>query len=305
MINLSCLLQSPEVSSQFSVLRCSVLLPRGQLLPADSFPAALPGRVYLPTCCPGAGSLPCSRAHSGTAGNAQALAIAVRESSSCWVRRCRRSLGVAQRLSQPCPSVTCCPRAHSTFCATAPVPLAAWHCPLSYPLPLASCFPAWLWGDTGRWLFPIVHPGGNNPVPSPSWDQLDPTRKRLPKPLCSPRDGAAPLAVYSPLICLFPEPAGHNWALWGPRCPVSSPGPTRCRSGGLLGPSGRAEPRQRLHGHQWHLAEQPLPRSTTAPLLVPLCFQLVSVRLGTFIHLHSRRQRCCGAMESRQALRQG
>lgn len=94
-----------------------------------------------------------------------------------------------QRLSQPCPSATSCTRAHSTSCATAPVPLAAWHCPLSYPLSLASCFPAWMRGDTGQCLFPVVRLGGNNPVPSPSWTQLGnvfrnpfvhPATKRLP-----------------------------------------------------------------------------------------------------------------------------
>lgn len=69
---------------------------------------------------------------------------------------------------------------------------------------------------------------------SHSFSQLGPARKLSLKCLCSPCAGAAPPAVYSPLILLFPGPAGHNQALGGPCCPISCPGPTWCRSGRLL-----------------------------------------------------------------------
>lgn len=158
---------------------------------------------------------------------------------------------VMQRLSQPCPTAASCTGGSRHLSCHHPSPPGGLalspELTLSRGLLLSQPGCGVTLGDR---LFPIVCWGGNSPVPSPSQDQPDPARKRLPKCLCSPCDGAAPSAVYSPLICLFPGPAGHNRALSGPRCPVSSPGPTRCRSGGLLWASagtmssGRTEPPQ-------------------------------------------------------------
>lgn len=88
------------------------------------------------------------------------------------------------------------------------------------PLYSVSAFPSPAGSDAGP---TVVLCCGNEPFPSPTWDQPDPAQKPLPKFLCSPRDGVSPVAVYSPLICLFSNPAGHNHALLGLCWPISCP----------------------------------------------------------------------------------
>lgn len=123
------------------------------------------------------------------------------------------------------------------------LPWSPWQAgtvPRGRPFPWPLAFAAWLWGDAGRRLFPIVCRGGNGPIPSPSRDQPDPARKCLPKCLCSPCDGVAPSAVYSPLICLFPGPVGTIGLCRGLASPFPPLGPCGVGQSGRGGCCGAA-----------------------------------------------------------------
>lgn len=217
--------------------------------PLTALLLVLPSCVYLPTCCPWVGLLPSSWARSpAPPGTRRPLPSWCMRAAEAGLEGARGAWGDAKAV----PVLSHCLLLHwglwHLSCHRPGPPGRLVLSPELSPCPWPLALPAWLQGDAGRRLLPIVCQGGNGPVPSPSWDWRDPARKRHSKCFCSPHDGAVPLAVPSPLICLFPGLAGHNWALSGPCCTVSSPGPVRCQSGGLLRcgagamPSGRAEP---------------------------------------------------------------
>lgn len=216
-INLLCLMQSPDVSSQFSFLHCSVPLPSAPLtalLPGPCLPPDLLSSGWLAACWL---SSPPGTCH---------LRLFVREMRQAgprgavcavwWLYSALLGPEGAGRQAMPQAQSCCLPMFWSSNASLSP--LLRGPCTQSLP------FPAQLGVMLGSLL---CSGGGNEPFTSPTWDQSDPARKPLLKFLCSPCDGASPVAVYSPLICLFSGPQGTIVLCWGFVGPFPAPKPTQ------------------------------------------------------------------------------